>query len=1190
MAYVTESQYAKDMEELKETITKLQDELGKSTNKIFQIEMLNQQHTTALAEQTAEVGSTAENIRISNVEAQLLRDRIENKMTETDRVIAFLETNIGEHAAKFNEIERGNGEHVATMLTQIAHETQAEQKRQAGELGDKVMSTVQGKIDKIEERISQAKQSVEDRFYILEENVSEIKRFESEVRQPRSKEDKRRVRLPKPTELSLKTLGEDRVAYRDFVEDLDNQLGNVWTGLDRALEKIRKEKDPITEEKYLSILSSVSLPPAESYESDWSKEYIGRYLYTVLFQSTKTGSDSRKTIKRVKDKDGFEALRQLHEIHDPLELNTTSIKFEDITMAAKVSFKTPEQMVTVIKDLRKKIEEYEESFGDLGNGVAMSQASTILSNADYEIRKHLITQNATQDLRKMQQAAEELKKVNMIARPNRKMDIQLLAPLYDKEEWDDKDFSTWAEHGGEAFEEAWSAQDPEVLYALGKGGWQSKGGNRWRQGVGKGGKGGKGKGKDGKGGKGDGKGSKGPTGGPGGTQGKGGYVETRDCLICWVKGHIARNCPDNPRASGQSPGQQKGAIRQAAEGPTADPGTSNPTPANQAPNSGWLTQMSRTNGPSATSRPRGRLCQLTTAENKVEEPKGIDVDECEWPTLSEPSREETRESESEDSTCECALLAAKTIIAGRTAAEQDEEAVVQMSEDKTSRKRAKVMRMPRRKPQKLRRKRACRSTAQGQEASEEPKEILPDETETGSQGSIGVDIPTPGEGWKRPPRARRVKSKSTKLCEHAMACALNCCAQDDGIAKETMHPPQGSQSDGADGTVGERQVRRVSFDKNVKTDCVHAEGGSLACNDGQDCPRQEDRYSALRGLFTTAEVADIKSCTAKMTTSMAMIWVKGKVNSRIHEREQAEREMMLKDIESSRLASLESPGRPSPIPGCLHECGFVSQGCLQHRIGCTSWRSTEYDIRTGRKVGGSNSGNQETRKCHPESTDHWHGSADDGSPGGEVKKQHSKAALHKPKLCGSGSQQNGGLEFSVDELFGNALIVPKYDSSSLPLESRLCYFKEREGMLMAAMEGWEKVTLMVDSGASDTVVPPSVCKSAEMHTTPKVGIEYECANGKPLYNLGERRCEAMLTKGGEVIGMAFQVVDVGRSLLSVSRVCAQGHDVVFSEKKGSFIHLDGDPRKAIPLRNSGGVFELDVWVRPSGFARQGGIP
>ena len=61
---------------------------------------------------------------------------------------------------------------------------------------------------------------LDSRFYVLEENISEMKGFELESRAPRGKEDKRRARLPKPTELSLKTLGEDRVSYRDFSEDL----------------------------------------------------------------------------------------------------------------------------------------------------------------------------------------------------------------------------------------------------------------------------------------------------------------------------------------------------------------------------------------------------------------------------------------------------------------------------------------------------------------------------------------------------------------------------------------------------------------------------------------------------------------------------------------------------------------------------------------------------------------------------------------------------------------------------------------------------------------------------------------------------------------------------------------------------------------------------------------------------------
>ena len=154
--------------------------------------------------------------------------------------------------------------------------------------------------------------------------------------------------------------------------------------------------------------------------------------------------------------------------------------------------------------------------------------------------------------------------------------------------------------------------------------------------------------------------------------------------------------------------------------------------------------------------------------------------------------------------------------------------------------------------------------------------------------------------------------------------------------------------------------------------------------------------------------------------------------------------------------------------------------------------------------------------------------------------------------------------------------------------------KERSAIMVAA-GGWERVALLVDSGASDTVVLPSVCSTAVLHHTPKVGIEYECANKAVLENLGERRCAMKVSEGAPDPGMtmAFQVVAVHRALLSVSRVCTLGHGVVFSDNKGNFIHVGGDPNSPIPIRKSGGVYELDVWLKPKddpgprGFEGQG---
>ena len=136
--------------------------------------------------------------------------------------------------------------------------------------------------------------------------------------------------------------------------------------------------------------------------------------------------------------------------------------------------------------------------------------------------------------------------------------------------------------------------------------------------------------------------------------------------------------------------------------------------------------------------------------------------------------------------------------------------------------------------------------------------------------------------------------------------------------------------------------------------------------------------------------------------------------------------------------------------------------------------------------------------------------------------------------------------------------------------------------------GWEKITLIVDSGASDTVIPPKVCRAAEIRSSSKVGTEYEVADGGVAKNLGEKLCEMKVNETDDIgLEIAFQVVDkVNKPLLSVHRVCMQGHDVVFSESKGNFILLNGSTDDVIPLRTVGGTYEIDVWIRPG----EGGGP
>ena len=76
------------------------------------------------------------------------------------------------------------------------------------------------------------------------------------------------------------------------------------------------------------------------------------------------------------------------------------------------------------------------------------------------------------------------------------------------------------------------------------------------------------------------------------------------------------------------------------------------------------------------------------------------------------------------------------------------------------------------------------------------------------------------------------------------------------------------------------------------------------------------------------------------------------------------------------------------------------------------------------------------------------------------------------------------------------------------------YKARQEGVsrpLLSALgryKGWQEIKITVDSGASDTVMPLSLCADipvlASMQS--KSGLEYEVANGASIPNEGERKC------------------------------------------------------------------------------------
>ena len=111
-----------------------------------------------------------------------------------------------------------------------------------------------------------------------------------------------------------------------------------------------------------------------------------------------------------------------------------------------------------------------------------------------------------------------------------------------------------------------------------------------------------------------------------------------------------------------------------------------------------------------------------------------------------------------------------------------------------------------------------------------------------------------------------------------------------------------------------------------------------------------------------------------------------------------------------------------------------------------------------------------------------------------------------------------------------------------------CGLWARRALSVVQESEWELIVFTVDSGASDTVVPPSVGRGLALVDSDKVGLEHLVANGGVVMNLGEKHAEVRTSSGAKSSFLtSFQVVDVHKPLLAVSKLVAEGNKVILDE-------------------------------------------
>jgi hypothetical protein len=133
--------------------------------------------------------------------------------------------------------------------------------------------------------------------------------------------------------------------------------------------------------------------------------------------------------------------------------------------------------------------------------------------------------------------------------------------------------------------------------------------------------------------------------------------------------------------------------------------------------------------------------------------------------------------------------------------------------------------------------------------------------------------------------------------------------------------------------------------------------------------------------------------------------------------------------------------------------------------------------------------------------------------------------------------------------------------------------------------GWTRVDFILDSGASDSAIPPNLLEDHPL--LENQGYDsYSCANGTVVPNHGQRSVNLKL-QSGEQMSARLSVTEIVRPLLSLGRCIRAGNTIVLKEN-GSYLQTKQGKKTPVYWRD--GVLKIPVWVsppKPKGFRGQG---
>ena len=124
---------------------------------------------------------------------------------------------------------------------------------------------------------------------------------------------------------------------------------------------------------------------------------------------------------------------------------------------------------------------------------------------------------------------------------------------------------------------------------------------------------------------------------------------------------------------------------------------------------------------------------------------------------------------------------------------------------------------------------------------------------------------------------------------------------------------------------------------------------------------------------------------------------------------------------------------------------------------------------------------------------------------------------------------------------------------------------------------WEVIKVTVDSGAVDTVTPPSTAKYFPILETDssRRGLDYRAANGTRIKNHGARSVKGISSEF-KPMNLIMNVADVKKTLASAFQIVAAGNKVVLDIDYSYIVDKTTGEKTTINIEN--GEFNFDLWV------------